>query len=282
MSRLVTTLLVTWLLSVCNLAMAAGESTFPDIQRVLDAGILRVAILAGDIPPLIMTEKDGTVTGSEADLARDLARKMGVGVEFVRSADTYDGVVEVVAREEADVAISFLSSDVRRAKRVYFSRPYLKQKRRVFFNRAAMARLQRDFEVETIRQLAGIEALPDLQIGGVKGTIYGPLLQRDYPKVTVRPYASLAELVNAVKEGSIFAGFHGELQINYYMQQHPETAIYIGLDPEAPYPSDISIAVRPDAPNLLGWINVYLANHVGQLDPSELIERYAGPPSAGE
>jgi ABC-type amino acid transport substrate-binding protein len=145
-----------------------------------------------------------------------------------------------------------------------------------------MARLQRDFEVETIGQLAGSGALPDLQIGVVKGTIYGPLLQRDYPQLAVQSYTSLAELVKAVREGSIFAGFHGELQINYYMRQLPETAIYIGLDPEAPYPSDISIAVRPDAPNLLRWVNIYLANHVGQLDPSELIERYAGSPSGGE
>jgi polar amino acid transport system substrate-binding protein len=282
MSRLVANLLATWLLLVCNAAVTAGESTFPDIQRILDAGTLRIAMLAGDIPPLIMTGKDGTVTGSEADLARDLAKKMGVDINFVRSAETYDGVVEVVARGEADLGVSFLSSDVRRAKRVYFSRPYLKQKRRGFYNRAAFAKLERDFEVETIRQLAGSGAIPDLQIGVVKGSIYGPLLQRDYPQLAVQPYASLAELVKAVKEGRILAGFHGELQINYYMQQHPETAIYIGLDPEAPYPSDISIAVRPDAPNLLRWVNVYLANHVGQLDPSELIERYAGSTSDGE
>jgi ABC-type amino acid transport substrate-binding protein len=108
------------------------------------------------------------------------------------------------------------------------------------------------------------------------------MLRRDYPQLAVHPLPGLAELVNAVKERSIFAGFHGELQINDYMHRHPETAIYIGLDPEAPYPSDISIAVRPDAPNLLRWVNVYLANHVGELDTSELIERYAGSHSGDD
>jgi polar amino acid transport system substrate-binding protein len=271
-----TTLLGLWLLLVCNAAVTAGKSTFPDIQRILDTGTLRVAILAGEMPPLIMTGHDGTLTGSEVDLARDLAKKMGVAVEFLRSAETYDGVVEVVARGEADVGISFLSSDVRRAKRVLFSRPYLKQKRRVFYNRAAFAKLQRDFQVETIRQLVGTDAVADVQIGVVKGSIYGPMLQRDYPQFAVRSFPGLAELVNAVKEGRVFAGFHGELQLNYYMRRHPETAIYIGLDPEAPYPSDISIAVRPDAPNLRHWVNIYLANHVGLLEASELIEHYAG------
>jgi polar amino acid transport system substrate-binding protein len=271
-----TSWLALWLLLVCNAAAAAGQSTFPDIQRILDRGTLRVAMLAGDLPPLIMTSQDGTLTGSEVDLARDLGKKMGVTVEFVRSAGTYDGVVEVVARREADLGISGLSSDVRRAKRVLFSRPYLKQKRRDFYNRAAFAKLQRNFPVKTIRELLVTDAVADVQIGVVKGSIYGPILQRDYPQLTVRPFPGLAELVSAVKEGRVFAGFHGELQINYYMRQHPETAIYIGLDPEAPYPSDIRIAVRPDAPNLQQWVNVYLANHVGELDPSELIERYAG------
>jgi hypothetical protein len=64
--------------------------------------------------------------------------------------------------------------------------------------------------------------------------------------------------------------------------RHAETAIYIGVEPEAPYPGDIRIAVCPDAPNLLRWVNVYLADHVGQLEASELIERYSGLPSENE
>jgi polar amino acid transport system substrate-binding protein len=282
MKRHVPVLLALWLLLVCNVAVSAEKSTFPDIQRILDRGTLRVAMFDREIPPLIMTGPDGKLTGSDVDLARDLARKMGVDLKIVRSGETADEVVEVVARGEADLGVSFLSSDVRRAKRVLFSQPYLEQKRRVFYNRAAFAKLQRDYPVKTIRQLLGTDAVADLQIGVVEGSIYGPLLQRDYPQLTVRSFPGLAELVNAVKEGRVAAGFHGELRINYYMRRHPETAIYIGLDPEAPYPSDIRIAVRPDAPNLQQWVNIYLANHVGQLDASELIERYVGSHSGDD
>lgn len=60
-------------------------------------------------------------------------------------------------------------------------------------------------------------------------------------------------------------------------RQHPETAIYVAVEPNVRLPSDICIAVRPDAPNLLRWVNVYLADHVGILDKSELIERYLKP-----
>jgi polar amino acid transport system substrate-binding protein len=278
MTRPVAAVLSAWVLLACGAAAIADESTFPDIQRILDNGKIRVAIRAKDTPPLIMTDSDGTVAGSEADLARDIGEKMGVAVEFVRSAATYDGVVEIVARKQADLGVSFLSSDVRRAKRVYFSQPYLKQQRRVIYNRTIIAKLERDFQVQSIMELARSEAAPTLKVGVLEGTVYGPLLRRDYPRLEVESFASLAEVVAAVKEGRVYGGFHGGLQVDYYMRQNPETAIYIGIDPEEHYPSDISIAVRPDAPNLLRWVNVYLSNHVGQLDASELLERYADTP----
>lgn len=79
----------------------------------------------------------------------------------------------------------------------------------------------------------------------------------------------LPDIVTAVKEGRIFAGLHGGLQIEYYMRRNPETAIYVALEPRARHPGDTSIAVRPDAPNLLQWVNVYLANHAGLLDSTK-------------
>jgi ABC-type amino acid transport substrate-binding protein len=68
---------------------AADEpAVFPDIQRILDAGVIRLAIRARDAPPMMMTDADGAPARSEPDLARDLAKMLGVAVEFVRTADT--------------------------------------------------------------------------------------------------------------------------------------------------------------------------------------------------
>jgi polar amino acid transport system substrate-binding protein len=81
----------------------------------MEAGVVQVAILAKDAPQMIMTAKDGSPDGAEADLARNKAEKLGVKLEFVRSAETYDGVVHQVAAKEADLGVSFFSSDVSRA-----------------------------------------------------------------------------------------------------------------------------------------------------------------------
>jgi polar amino acid transport system substrate-binding protein len=280
--RITRTVFAAWLLLACTGWAFAAESTFPDIQRILDNGKLLVAIRSKDAPPMIMTDDKGAVIGSEADLALDIGKKMGVAVEFIRTAETYDGVVDIVARKEADLAVSFLSSDVRRAKRVYFSQPYVKQGGKVFYNRASFAKLRRNLGIDTIEQLASTEAAETLVVGVLEGSIYAGLLERDMPELAVQEYGSLPEIMTAVKEGRIFAGLHGELQIEYYMRLHPETAIHVAVEPESRHPSDISIAVRPDAPNLLRWVNVYLADHVGLLDKSKLIERYLEPPTEAE
>lgn len=274
MSRMYAALLGVFMVIIHATALRAQESSFPDIQRILDAGKIRVAILARNAPPMILTDDKGLPMGSEVDLALDLGRKLGVAVEFLRSADTYDGVVEQVARGEADIAVSFLSSGVERAKKVLFSDPYVTQTRPVLYNRAILARLRRDFGIQEITDLADSEAAQTMEIAVVEGSIYATLVARDLPQFPIKQVGSVAELVQAVKEGLTFAGLHGGVAIDYYMRKNPETAIYVGIEPDLQRPDEISVAVRPDGPNLLHWINIYLDNFVGLLDSQAVIDRF--------
>jgi polar amino acid transport system substrate-binding protein len=255
--------------------VAADEpAVFPDIQRILDAGVIRVALLAVDAAPTIMTNADGTPAGSEADLARDLAKKLGVEASFVRSADTYDGVVDVVARKEADVAISYLSGGMQRARYVFFSRPYIRQSGHLVYNRARFAELKRDYGVEDLRALADTPAAAELEVGVIAGSVYETNLERDFPTSRLRRFDSLDAMMTAVGSGETFAALHGSLQIDYFMRRNPASAIYIAIHPDIRQSSDIRIAIRPDAPNLRNWVNLYLAGHVGILDDGEIVQRY--------
>lgn len=274
MIRICAVLLCTLLLMTLASTPHAQESSFPDIQQILDARKIRVAILAQNAPPMILTDDKGLPIGSEVDLALDLGRKLGVAVEFLRSADTYDGVVDQVARGEADIAVSFLSRGVERAKKVLFSVPYVRQTRPVLYNRAILARLKRDYEIDVVSDLADTEAAKAMEIAVLEGSIYATLVERDLPQLPIRHFDSVAEVVQAVKDGLTFGGLHGGIAIDYYMREHPETAIYVGIEPDLQRPDDISIAVRPDAPNLLRWINIYLDNHVGLMDSEEVIDRF--------
>jgi ABC-type amino acid transport substrate-binding protein len=275
-SRLVAVGLVLLLSLTSPLRQAAAEApaVFPDIQRILDAGVIRVAIRAGDAAPMIMTDADGAPAGSEPDLARDLAKKLGVELAFVRTADTYDGVVDVVARKEADIAVSYLSSGARRARYVLFSHPYIKQSGRLVYNRARFAQLRRDHGINDLKAIHDIPVAAELEMGVVAGSVYETNMERDFPDSLLRRFESLAGMMAAVRSGETFAAMHGGLQIDYFLRRNPATAIYVALDADIRQTSDIRIAVRPDAPNLLRWVNLYLADHVGMLDDAEIVQRY--------
>jgi ABC-type amino acid transport substrate-binding protein len=255
--------------------VAADEpAVFPDIQRILDAGLISVALRAGDAAPMIMTDADGTPAGSEPDLARDLAKKLGVEVAFVRSADTYDGVVGLVARKQADIAVSYLSGGMERARHVFFSRAYIRQSGRLVYNRARFAELKRDVGIDDLRAIKDTPVAAQLEVGVVAGSVYATNIERDFPDSALRRFDSLAEMMAAVRSGETFAAMHGGLQTDYFMRHNPATAIYVAIDPDIRQPSDIRIAVRADAPNLLRWIDLYLADHVGMLDDAEIVQRY--------
>ncbi len=100
-----------------------------------ERGALRVGLVAKDIPPLLVTGSDGQPAGIEVAMANGLARRLGVKLQFVRTAATHDELVAQVAAGEVDIAVSSVSRTVERAQAVRFSRPYLTQSVAVALNR---------------------------------------------------------------------------------------------------------------------------------------------------
>lgn len=224
---------------------------------------------------MIMTGKDGNPIGHEVNLANHIGSRLGVPVEFLRTAETYDDVVDLIARGEADIAVSFLTRSIERAKRVYFTRTYVKQSARIVFSRVGWAQLrERHPTLREITDIDDTEAVAEVEIGVLKGSVYAKTLEVDLPQVKVRKYEMFPEIMAAIKERKIFGGYHGEIQIKFFMRQHPAFAIHVGIEPPIHDPSNIAIAVRPDAPNLLRWLDVYLENEIGELDTNAVIERY--------
>ena len=92
------------------------------LRELAPGGTLRVAINYGNAVLAQRDERTGEPRGITADLARELARRLAVPVEFV----TYDGagkIVAAAASNEWDVA--FMAIDPLRAQQILFTPPYL-------------------------------------------------------------------------------------------------------------------------------------------------------------
>lgn len=244
------------LVAVTGAAAAAGGKYLPDIQQILDKNKLVVAVIAQDVPPMIETGKDGKLTGFDIELARAIAKKLEVEVEFLRTAETYDGVVELVAKGEADIGVSYLSRTTKRAKFVYFTNPYLVQSATLLVNRTKAFKYRWDCpSVDELGELLKTAGL----IGVVKKGAYATWVKR-LPDTSVKEFDSASEKMGAVLEGEILASFQGEVQATDFLQDDPAAAIRLKLCEIGKRKDYIAIAVRPDAPNLWYWLNIYLEN----------------------
>ena len=244
------------LAAVTGAATAAGGKYLPDIQQILDKKKLVVAVIAQDVPPMIETDKDGKLTGFDIELARAIAKRLEVEVEFVRTAETYDGVVELVAKGEVDIGVSCLSRTTKRAKFVYFTNPYLVQSATLLVNRTKAFKYRWDCpSVDEVRELLKTPGLIGVPKKGAYAT-WAKLV----PDASVKEFDSESEKMGAVLKGEILGSLQGEVQARDFLQDDPAAAIRLKLCEIGKRKDHIAIAVRPDAPNLWYWLNVYLEN----------------------
>src|SRR5512132_4337065 len=98
--------------------LSAHADTLDEIKK---AGKIRVAIDTA-IPPFGMTDDKMQPTGSDVDLAKLLAKDLGVQLEIVTT--TGPSRIPMLQTNKADIVVSTLSITPDRAKVIDFSIPY--------------------------------------------------------------------------------------------------------------------------------------------------------------
>lgn len=241
----------------------------PDIQRILDRGTLIVAMTSFDVPPFFMTDADGRFYGLDVSLAEGIAQAMGVEVEYNRNGNTFNEVVDIVVRGEADLAISKLSLTMARAMRVRFSTPYLVLRHGLLVNRLDLAKLAKGKEVvDVIRDFDG-------RVGVLANSSFVDYAAEFFPKAKVQQFKSWdPDLVNAVSQGEISIAYRDELEIKKVIRGNPTVALNLRTVIIDDTRDDIAIAVPWDSEQLLAFVNLYLSR-LKPLTVNGLLDQYA-------
>jgi polar amino acid transport system substrate-binding protein len=99
----------------------AGSTASPVIDRILQRGELVVG-MAGNMPPLNMTTKEGELIGYEVDLARAMAQAMGVSAKF--EVIPFAELLPALQSGRIDLILSNMTITPRRNLKVAFVGPY--------------------------------------------------------------------------------------------------------------------------------------------------------------
>lgn len=264
---------VTGSVASAQLSKLTAVPLLPGLARIVERGTLVVAQVNRNVPPVFVEGKDGKLAGFDIDLARAMAQRLRVKLEFRRTAKDFDEVVSQVATGEADLGISFLSSTARRARYVLFSQPYVKQNLSVLINRVRGLEFRRSCpSVKELARVAGISGM----LGLTMGTENSARLRELNPDARPSEFANGKDLMAAVLAGKVAISLQGEMTAHRFLSKNPAARIRLRLCEIGRFKDHIAIAVPPDRYDVLNWVNVFLREHEIDLDASELLA-HEGP-----
>ncbi|WP_343729645.1 transporter substrate-binding domain-containing protein [Duganella sp.] len=184
-------------------AALALPATAADLLATVKArGTLKVA-LEGTYPPFNYKEKNGALAGYDVDVARLLASKLGLKVEFVSSE--WASILAGLAANKYDVIISQVGINPKREQAFDFSQPYI----------YSMPQL-----IVRNNDTASYKALTDLKgkkLGVGQGSVYEQQA-RAVPGIDVRSYAAAPDTMADLASGRIDAALNDSLMSAYLLK----------------------------------------------------------------
>ncbi len=195
MRRVFPGLLVPVLLLVLTSTVLAGELQQKLVQesaieQIARRGTLRVGM---DIfVPWAMKDKKGELIGFEIDVARQLARDMGVKVQFVPTK--WSGIIPALAAGKFDVIIGGMSVTPQRNMKINFTRPYY------YTSQGLLANLEkcRGFSVDDFNR-------PEVTLAARLGSTAALAAKKRFPKAKLRLFDDEPAAVQEVRNGRVHA-----------------------------------------------------------------------------
>lgn len=131
-------------LSACSGAIVGGKEPSDAKVKTIKDGVLTVG-LSPDFPPMeYLDPKSSALTGADVEIATELAKRLGLKVDFVQQK--FDQLINSVRTNRVDVAMSGLSDTLERQKTLDFVDYFTSQGR--FYTTGAQAdSFQKDTDV---------------------------------------------------------------------------------------------------------------------------------------
>jgi polar amino acid transport system substrate-binding protein len=113
-------LLIVCLLSLCMIL--PGVALADTLDDIVARGTLRVGMEPGYMP-FEMTNKKGEIIGFDVDMAKRMAKAMGVKLELVSTA--WDGIIPALITKKFDIIMSGMTLTQERNLKISFASPYI-------------------------------------------------------------------------------------------------------------------------------------------------------------
>jgi polar amino acid transport system substrate-binding protein len=183
----------------------AGAST---LKTVLQRGSLRVGDCLS-FAPFGFYDKSGNPDGYDVDLAKELAKRMGVKLEMVNT--TSANRIPNLQTSKVDVVFCNFTRNLERAKEIGFTNPYVVAS-----------------EALLVKKSSGIKSIKDMSgrtIATVKGSTNGDEVRALNMQVKIQEFDSSQAAILAVKQGQADAMIEDNNFLAYQATLDPELTV---------------------------------------------------------
>ncbi|WP_180970269.1 transporter substrate-binding domain-containing protein [Deinococcus planocerae] len=166
------------------LALGAASVAHADLADIRKRGELRV-VMSGEYPPFSQPGPDGSLTGFDVDVAREIGRRLGVRVNVIKAE--FPSIIAGLQAGQFDMAVASQSKTPERERAVDFlSRPYYYDGFQLFVPANSTA--------------TNLNSLRGAPVAVAQGTVFEKFLRdRKYPNVAT--YSGEQEIFLALAAG---------------------------------------------------------------------------------
>jgi len=234
---LMSLVLVSVLILVAS-GISSGQE--PDrLDQILKRGKIVIGII-NDFPPVGFYDEKGELDGYDVDLAKDLAKTLGVSVEWVPV--TNETRSAVLVSDKVDVVFSNYTRTPERAKVIDFTNPY------VVTGMSILAR--KEYNVTTLKEIMS----KGIKIGVGKGTIGDLILIEKYPNANKVVFDSMQDCLMALKQNKVGAILE---DLTWVSTQAAKDSNLVAV--RELLATDVNcVAIRRGQPSWKDWLNIWI------------------------
>ncbi len=214
------------------------------LDDIVARGTLRVGMEPGYMP-FEMTNQKGEIIGFDVDIAKRMAKAMGVKLELVSTA--WDGIIPGLITDKYDIIMSGMTLTQERNLKVAFASPY------IVVGQSILVKKEYANEVKTYRDLND----PKYKVASKLGTTGEQATKRMIPKASYISFETEQEGVMDLVNGKIDA-FVYDLPYMAIANAEKNNGKLVFLDQPFTY-EPLAWAVRKGNPDYLNWLNNFMS-----------------------
>lgn len=213
------------------------------IEKILRKGELRVGFEAGYMP-FEMTDSKGRFVGFDMDMAKEMAKAMGV--KFVPVNTAWDGIIPALITEKFDIIMSGMTVTQERNLKINFCDPYIIVGQTILLNN------KHEGVITSYKDLNDSQYIVTSKLG----TTGEQAVKRMIPKCNYKSFETETEAALEVVNGKADA-FVYDLPMCVVFNAQQGAGNLVFLDEPFTY-EPLAWAINKGDPDFLNWLNNFL------------------------